>query len=74
MQRFEGALASGGCLPLIRMMQASNPRQAQNSWRISLPRFENTVGRRIFVQGVKDAIFVEVVEVLSDKPPHVGLT
>jgi hypothetical protein len=56
------------------MMEATDARQAQNSWRISLPRFENTVGRRIFVQGVTDAIFVEVVEVISNKPRHVGLT
>jgi hypothetical protein len=52
------------------MMEATDARHAQNSCRIGLPPFQNTAGRRIFVQGIMDAIFVVIVEVLSNKPPQ----
>ena len=50
-------------------METTDSRHAANSCRIGLPPFENTTGRRIFGQGVMDAIFVVVVEVLLNEPP-----
>jgi hypothetical protein len=54
------------------MMEATDARHAQNACRIGLPPFENTAITLIFVQGVMDAIFVVIVEVLSNKPPQMG--
>jgi hypothetical protein len=54
------------------MMQAPHTRYRHDSGRIGLPPLEHTPGGRIFVQGVMDAIFVVVVEVLSNEPPQMG--
>ena len=56
------------CLPMIAMMDVTDARHAQSFCRFGLPPFENTAGRRIFVQGVMGAIFVVIVEVLSNEP------
>ena len=55
---------------MIAMMEVTDARRAQKSCRIGLSPGANTAGRRIFVPGVRDAIFVVVV--LSNEPPPRG--
>ena len=53
------------------MMQATGARHTHPTGGVGLPPFENTPRGRLFVQGIMNAIFVIVLEVLSSRPPHV---
>ena len=55
---------------MIAMMEVTDGRHTQKSCRMGLSPVAKTGGRRIFVPGVRDAIFVVVV--LSNEPPPRG--
>jgi hypothetical protein len=62
-----------GCPPAIATMQATDAGTPHHSGRVGLPPFDNTPRGRLFVQSIMNAIFVTVLKVLSNQPPHVGL-